>query len=112
MAATTVVAGIRGGDGVVFNNMVTNPLTVRRMIELSSLEVALPYPSMDQMRSGYFWNNSPDLLVNGASSSFVLGRDYFLTVRPGYIPYVYPHPLRSSQEAATLPAAPSNLRVE
>lgn len=106
------VIGIRGGDGVVFNNMVTNPLTVRRMIDLSALEVALPYPWMNQMRSGYFWNNSLDLLVNEAPSNFVLGRDYFLTARPGYTPYVYPHPLRSSQVAATPPVAPSNLRVE
>ncbi len=103
---------IRGGDGVVFNNMVTNPLTIRSMIELSALEAAPPYPSKDQMRSGYFWNNSLDLLVNEVPSNFVLGRDYFLTARPGYIPYVYPHPLRSSQGAATPPVSPSNLRVE
>ena len=106
------VTGIRGGDGVVFNNIVTASLTIRAMIELSALEVAPPYPSMDQMRSGYFWNNSLDLLVNQAPSNFVLGRDYFLTARPGYTPYVYPHPLRSSQQAATPPVAPSDLRVE
>lgn len=106
------ITGIRGGDGVVFNNTVTDPLSIRTMIELSALEVALPYPAMDQMRSGYFWNNSLDLLVNAAPGNFVLGRDYFLTARPGYAPYMYPHPLRSSLQAATPPAAPSNLRVE
>lgn len=105
------VTDIRGGDGVVFNNVVTNPHTVRTMIELSAQEVSLPYPSMDQMRSGYFWGNTPSLLVNEAPSNFVLGRDYSLTARPGYTPYAYPHPLRSSQ-AVTPPRAPTNLRVQ
>lgn len=105
------VTDIRGGDGVVFNNVVTNPITVRAMIQLSAEEVSLPYPSVDQMRSGYFWNNSPNLLVNEAPSNFVLGRDFYQTARPGYSPYVYPHPLRNTQ-AATPPRAPSNLRVQ
>lgn len=105
-----VITSIRGGDGVVFNNMVTDPISIRSMIELSALEVVSPYPSMDQMRSGYFWNNSLDLLVNEAPSHFALGQDYFLTARPGYTPYVYPHPLRRSQTAMP-PIAPTNLRA-
>jgi hypothetical protein len=24
-----------------------------------------------------------------------LGRDYYTTIKPGYLPYTYPHPLRS-----------------
>lgn len=105
------VAGIAGGDGVIFNNVMVNPLTIGRMIELWAPKGAPTYPATDQMRSGYFWNNNPNALANNAPSNYVLGRDYFLTARPGYTPYVYPHPLRSSQ-ASTPPRAPSNLQVQ
>ena len=105
------VAGIEGGDGVIFNNTVTNPSTVAAMTELWPPQEAPKYPAKGQVRSGYFWNNSPNTLRNDAPSNYVLGRDYFLNARPGYTPYTYPHPLRSSQ-AGTPPSAPSNLRVQ
>lgn len=92
--ATTMI-GIRGGDGVAYGNTITNPSTVMNMIDLQTFEVAPPYPAPDQMRSGYFWNNSPTSLFNGSASHFVLGRDYFLAAKPGYAPYPYPHPLRA-----------------
>jgi hypothetical protein len=57
----------------------------------------------------YVWNN----LQNGSaknritgSINVVSGRDFFSgTARPGYTPYVYPHPLTGG------PTAPTNLRV-
>ncbi len=104
------VFNIRGGDGVVFNNTVTNPVTVPTMIELT-LDTVSAYPAKDQMTSGYFWNNTLGTVLNHVPSNFVEGRDYFRYVRPGYIPYTYPHPLRSTQ-AGTPPGAPSNLRVQ
>jgi hypothetical protein len=88
--------GIRGGDGVVYSNTLTNsPSTVNGMVELSALEAPSPYPAADQMRSGYFWNNTPSSIMNGSPAMFMLGRDYFLTSKPGYVAYAYPHPLRS-----------------
>lgn len=94
--ARTVVA-IKGGDGVVFNNILTNPDTVTNMIELFS-ENKAAYPAKDQMTSGYFWNNKPNTLRNSAPSNYVEGRDYFLYAKPEYKPYIYPHPLRSTQD--------------
>ena len=63
----------------------------------------------------YLWNNS----ANGSSVGMVVtdgehhvqaGRDYInneSTPKPGYAPFVYPHPLQSG---ITLPTAPINLR--
>ncbi len=92
------VVGIRGGDGVMFNNTLTNPATVVTMIELWA-ENASTYPGPDQMTSGYFWNNTPNTIRNSASNILAEGRDYFLYARPGYTPYTYPHPLRSTLTA-------------
>ncbi len=105
------VNGMGGGDGVIFGNVVTNPTTVSCMVDLWAPLYAPTYPSQDQTRSGYFWNNTPSTICNEAPSNYVVGRDYFLVARPGYTAYTYPHPLRSSQ-AGTPPVAPSNLRVQ
>lgn len=96
--------GVRGGDGVVFNNTLTNPATVNWMLEMASIDLVGPYPAPDQMLSGYFWNNSPTTLLNGSAEHFVLGRDYFLSTKPGYTPYLYPHPLRG------VPQTPGSLQ--
>jgi hypothetical protein len=93
--------GIRGGDGVIFNN--TAPATISRTIELMNEGFSCgTYPGPDQIRSLYIWNNSANpsngYTANGISnacpSSIGLNRDYFLTPKPGYVPYIYPHPLR------------------
>lgn len=103
--------GMGGGDGVIFNNVLTNPDKISRTIELWAPRQALAYPAKDQMRSGYFWNNSPNTLVNNSPTHFVEGRDYFLYPKPEYRPYAYPHPLRQTL-AATKLRAPSKLRVQ
>ncbi len=109
--AARTVMGIGGGDGVIFNNILLNPHTVSRTIELWAPQQTSTYPAKDQMTSGYFWNNSPNILCNDAPANFVEGRDYFLYARPGYAPYAYPHPLRTS-DALTPPQSPSNLSVQ
>jgi len=51
---------------------------------------------------------------NGLTTSeFIqLNRDVYLgTAKPGYVPYTYPHPLRTGASPAPTPAAPQNLRV-
>lgn len=77
----------------------------------------------------YIWNNtqpgglpSPKPAVgdigdacgnNRSTAEFVqLNRDYFLSPKPGYTPYSYPHPLRSGTSGSSqLPAPPTNVRI-
>jgi hypothetical protein len=94
--------GIRGGDGVIFNN--TMALTISRAIELIPEGFSCgDYPGLDQIRSLYIWNNTntsangytTNGIDNNCPASIGLNRDYFLAPRPGYTPYTYPHPLRA-----------------
>lgn len=94
--------GIRGGDGVVFNN--TAPATISRTVELMVEGFGCgTYPGPDQSRSVYIWNNSANPqngytsngIANSCPASLGLNRDYFLSAKPGYVPYAYPHPLRA-----------------
>jgi hypothetical protein len=96
--------GIRGGDGVIFNNTAT--ATIARTVELTTEGFACGiYPGPYQIRSLYIWNNSArpnnrhktDGIANDCPSSITLNRDYFLSPKPGYVPYAYPHPLRLTQ---------------
>lgn len=96
--------GIRGGDGVIFNNTV--PATVSRTVELMVEGFGCgTYPGADQSRSVYIWNNTANPqngyttngIDNTCPASLGLNRDYFLNAKPGYTPYVYPHPLRAGQ---------------
>jgi hypothetical protein len=45
----------------------------------------------------YFWNNLGWRNDEGGSTStrIQLGRDFFNSPKPGYVPYTYPHPLQS-----------------
>ncbi|MGZ5817340.1 MAG: hypothetical protein ACXWJD_01210 [Burkholderiaceae bacterium] len=92
--------GIRGGDGVIFNNTVAS--TISRGVELMAEGFGCgSYPGPDQIRSVYIWSNQiQDIgytsggIDNTCPSSIGLNRDYFLSAKPGYAPYTYPHPLR------------------
>jgi hypothetical protein len=90
--------GIRGGDGVIFNNTIAN--TISHAVELDTEGFSCgAYPGNDQIRSLYIWNNSDTAggsLNNNCPASIALNRDYFLSEKPGYSPYTYPHPLRGS----------------
>lgn len=94
---------IRGGDGVVFDNVMPwMPYALRLENEVCSGS----WPLHDQVRKVYVWNNTftprPDLYgtsdpvwVAAACTSYIVeGREYFLQARPNYAPYTYPHPLR------------------
>jgi hypothetical protein len=65
----------------------------------------------------YSWNNwtnpahSGQLDFNSLTPTMTLGRDYFnRTVKPGYTPYTYPHPL-TVDGGGTPPGAPSDLHI-
>jgi len=94
--------GIRGGDGVIFDNVVADKIS--RAIELDEEGFACGvYPGQDQIRSLYIWNNSYERaddrfeagIDNQCPASIGLNRDYFLKARPAYRPFGYPHPLRN-----------------
>lgn len=94
--------GIRGGDGVIFNNTAT--ASISRTVELMTEGFSCgTYPGADQIRSLYIWNNSSNAsngyttngIDNECPASIGLNRDYFLSAKPGYSPYTYPHPSRS-----------------
>jgi hypothetical protein len=67
------------------------------------------YPALDQIGNPdtlYIWDNissGDNLYVNptsdphGISYWLTLGRDYFTTAKPGYRPYIFPHPLRTAK---------------
>jgi hypothetical protein len=95
--------GIRGGSGVIFENTIQdykNPL-------LLILEWGTPdsykaeYPAKDQVQELYIWDNQitggpSEPQVDETGMGFIeTGRDYFTEPLPGYVPYVYPHPLAS-----------------
>lgn len=93
--------GIRGGDGVIYDNFVS--ANISRPIELTAegFDCGV-YPGTDQTRSLYIWNNTAPTnsyvtggIDNTCPASIGLNRDYFLMRKPGYVPYAYPHPLRS-----------------
>jgi hypothetical protein len=74
-----------------------------------------PYPPQ-QLDPAYFWNNTHGgkaigvYIHNNSDIHIKEGRDFFNNVqKPGYTPYIYPHPLR--QTWADLPLAPPNVRV-
>ncbi len=95
--------GIRGGEGVIFDNNIsnyTNPifLTVENSANCSSIS----YPLLDQPQKVYIWNNLSNNAVSkisiGApydcSNLLQLGRDYFTYQKPNYVPLQFPHPGR------------------
>ena len=95
--------GIRGGDGVIFNNVFTNikEPTIRFVNEVCP--GCGCYPCPDQVREAYVWGNTLDgEPVNGEPTvcqdcgEYILreDRDIFNYQKPGYTPYPYPHPLR------------------
>lgn len=65
----------------------------------------------------YLWNNTKNgvsvgMTVTSGFNHVVAGRDYFnngSTPKPGYTPYVYPHPLQGATRAELTP--PKNLTV-
>ncbi len=105
----TWAGGIRGGDGVIFNNTFTGStaplfLMVENLYGLSNPA----YPAPDQTTDLWLWGNT----LNGGSYNavhlgygdpqlqqdlipfFQNGRDFHYAQKPGYAPYLYPHPVR------------------
>ena len=78
---------IRGGGGVIFNNVMLNILYG---VGLYKDNINPKY----WVKELYIWSNSMDrgILINNAGN-YTENIDYFLYVKPNYTPYPYPHPL-------------------
>ena len=100
---------IRGGSGVVWGNSwrgVTHgvDLVVERPPPTRPLST---YPALDQIGNPdalFVWDNDssgddvykrPTADPHGIDYWLRENRDYWLSAKPGYTPYTYPHPLRS-----------------
>jgi hypothetical protein len=80
----------RGGGGAVFNNTIMNYF---EGVVIDSEEE--DYTKEQHTSDLWLWGNT---FVNVSTQfqiydNMTLNRDYFLTQRPNYEPYVYPHPL-------------------
>ncbi len=100
--------GIRGGDGVIYNNTFSG-MWRAMFINIEQFDSNMTYPVDDQIRDLWVWGNTLggsayNTLTLGFSAQDAIdladflqeGRDYYEdSVKPGYEAYVYPHPLRS-----------------
>ena len=95
--------GIRGGDGVIFNNKCTDK--IYRTVELYAEGFPKDsYSGECQTREIYIWNNethdelgiTKKGIKNNSEYALKEGRNYFLKKKPNYKPYPYPHPLRTA----------------
>jgi hypothetical protein len=107
---------VSGGDGVIFNNSFSQNLYREIVLDDASGCSSGSYPLEDQIRAVYLWGNvlneggQASIKVDTGCESFVkLNRDYFLSKRPNYTSYTYPHPLTQSGSS---PPAPLNLVVK
>lgn len=108
-AHATWALGLRGGDGVVFNNTFTGMyravfITIEDFYNMSSPT----YPLDDQITDMWLWNNTLDgntmsTLSLGWTTPMALDlapylqedRDYHFAQKTNYAAYPYPHPLLS-----------------
>jgi hypothetical protein len=84
--------GIRGGDGVIFDNTVASNIAYPVTLEIEGATCGT-YPATGQIRQAWIWNSGT--IKNNCSASIQLDRDYYTTPKSGYVPFTYPHPLRS-----------------
>jgi hypothetical protein len=117
-------ADIRGGGGVIWGNtwkgvshgvilVLENP---------PSTQPLTTYPALDQIGNPddlYIWSNTssgddvsklPTTNVRGIDYWIKQDRDYYLSSKPGYTPYTYPHPLRAYQPPA-VELTPTNTTI-
>jgi len=87
---------IRGGDGVVFNNVMKGDI-VSPIHLMWEGKKSCSYPCVDQIRDLYMWNNTyngKEAPVHNRHTSLIKnGRDYHMEKKRGYTPFTYPHPL-------------------
>jgi hypothetical protein len=94
---------LRAGSGVVFNNSHVGANLNGNSIDL--YEEDSGYPADYQVGRGkdqaldpaYLWDNDPFFAIGSQTPAMVqVNRDYYLSPRPGYQPFVHPYPLDAS----------------
>lgn len=108
--------GIRGGAGVIFENTIKdydNPILL--ILEWGTPDaLKSEYPAFDQVHDLHIWDNQitggpTQPQVDETGIGFIkAGRDYFTDVKPGYVPYEYPHPLASGGTFDGIPWPPTD----
>jgi hypothetical protein len=93
---------LRGGDGVVFNNAYDANVQSGVGLTLEQGCTSGIYPVVDQTRTVHIWGNSQNKVHfytgdGDCTQFFQQNRDYYIAARPDYIPYTYPHPMRSQR---------------
>jgi len=88
--------GMRGGDGVIFNNTYSANIAYPVALILEGAACGT-YPVQDQITQAFIQESVPNAVSSRCEPSIALNREYFLGTKPGYKPYTYPHPLRMKQ---------------
>jgi len=89
--------GLRGGGGVVYNNVYEN---MKYGVMLLWYD---PGPAAAFPNDIWIWDNTPEMVIvqPGYEERIIQDQNFFVgSPRPGYTPYPYPHPL------TTLPITP------
>lgn len=87
---------MRGGDGVIFGNTFTSNIAYPVVLTMEEGQCGT-YPAQDQIRRAWIWNGGTNPITNKCPASIRLNRDYFNVRKSGYMPFAYPHPLRSQR---------------
>lgn len=91
---------VRAGSGVIFNNHHNGTNLNGNSIDLYEEDTG--YPALYQVGRGqnqstdpaYVWGNDAFFSVGSQTPDMVqVGRDYFVSQKPGYTPFTYPYPL-------------------
>jgi hypothetical protein len=88
--------GMRGGDGVIFDNTIGANIAYPVTLDIEGATCGT-YPATGQIRQAWIWNSGA--ITNHCSQSIQFGYDYHAAAKSGYVPYPYPHPLRSPPAA-------------
>ena len=108
---------LRAGSGVVFNNHQIGSNGGGGYVKLREEDTGA-WPQLYQIGRGqnqtsdpaYVWGNDSSMHV-GPSGTVTQGVDFFVSAKPGYTPYTYPHPMVTGAAQAVTLTPPTGLAV-
>jgi hypothetical protein len=96
----------RGGSGLIFNNtLIGLGLGIDLLNDAGT-------PTQKMMSDTYIWNNTFTNVGTQLQhdASLTENVNYFLYAKPGYVPYIYPHPLTAAvPHSLSVSSNPSNI---
>jgi len=86
---------MRGGSGVIYNNMVSDLHTSLWLLKAEWAN----FNERNSVTDLYYYNNTLSNVSQDVSDAggYTEGTHYFLYERPGYIPFEYPHPFATTE---------------